>query len=47
GTVYALSLGYTILRNAENEEIIVPNSVMVSQVIIRLRHGHEWQPKDG
>ncbi|HEY3302486.1 MAG TPA: mechanosensitive ion channel domain-containing protein [Candidatus Binatia bacterium] len=46
GTVYSLSLGYTVLVNAEKEEIIVPNSVMVSQVIIRLAHGHEWQPKD-
>jgi len=43
GTVYSLSLGYTVLLNAENEEIIVPNSVMVSQVIIRLGHGHEWK----
>jgi len=46
GTVYSLSLGYTVLVNAEKEEIIVPNSVMVSQVIIRLAHGHEWQSKD-
>jgi small-conductance mechanosensitive channel len=43
GTVYALSLGYTVLRNTENEEIIVPNSVMVSQVIIRVAHQHEWK----
>jgi small-conductance mechanosensitive channel len=42
GTVYSLSLGYTVLINAEKEEIIVPNSVMVSQVIIRLRHDHPW-----
>lgn len=40
GTVSGLSLGYTILRNAEEQEIIVPNSVMVSQVIIRMAHGH-------
>src|SRR5258705_1602789 len=40
GTVYILSLGYTILRDRENHEIIVPNSVMVSQVIIRLAHDH-------
>jgi small-conductance mechanosensitive channel len=43
GTVYSLSLGYTVLRNAENQEIIVPNSVMVSQVIIRLAHERERQ----
>jgi small-conductance mechanosensitive channel len=46
GTVYSLSLGYTVLINAEKEEIIVPNSVMVSQVIIRLAHGHEWKSGD-
>lgn len=46
GTVYVLSLGYTILKNAEDHEIIVPNSVMVSQVIIRLAHRHEWRPED-
>jgi small-conductance mechanosensitive channel len=36
GTIVALTLGYTLLRNAANEEIVVPNSVMISQVIILL-----------
>ncbi len=40
GTVTALSLGYTVLTDSDNHEIIVPNSVMVSQVIIRLAHDH-------
>jgi len=35
-TVDEVSLGYTILRDAANNEIIVPNSVMVSNVVIRL-----------
>jgi small-conductance mechanosensitive channel len=34
-----VSLGYTILRDAANNEIIVPNSVMVSNVVIRLSKG--------
>ncbi|HKA35022.1 MAG TPA: mechanosensitive ion channel domain-containing protein [Candidatus Binatia bacterium] len=38
GTVAALSLGYTVLTDPDNHEIIVPNSVMVTQVIIRLAH---------
>jgi len=36
GTVSELSLGYTVLTDPDNHEIIVPNSVMVTQVIIRL-----------
>jgi small-conductance mechanosensitive channel len=40
GTVTSLSLGYTILTDPDGHEIIVPNSVMVSQVIIRLAHEH-------
>jgi small-conductance mechanosensitive channel len=36
GTIVALTLGYTLLRNAANQEIVVPNSVMISQVIILL-----------
>ena len=31
-----VSLGYTILRDAKGDEVIVPNSVMVSNVVIRL-----------
>jgi moderate conductance mechanosensitive channel len=34
GTVEALALGYTRLRDAEGAAIIVPNSVMVSSVIV-------------
>jgi small conductance mechanosensitive channel len=36
GTVEALALGYATLRTYENEEILVPNNVMVNSVIIRL-----------
>jgi len=32
----SLTLGYTLLHDAEDNEIIVPNSVMASVVIIRL-----------
>lgn len=35
-TVELVSLGYTILRDAEEHAVIVPNSVMVSSVVIRL-----------
>ena len=31
-----VSLGYTVLRDAEGHEVIVPNSVMVSSIVIRL-----------
>ncbi len=36
GTIVALTLGYTLLNNPAGEEIVVPNSVMISQVIILL-----------
>jgi small-conductance mechanosensitive channel len=36
GVVESLTLGHTILRDTGNEQIIVPNSVMISVVIIRL-----------
>jgi len=36
GTLVSLTLGYTRLRNTANEQIIVPNSVMASVVIIQL-----------
>lgn len=35
-TVEDVSLGYTILRDVDANEVIVPNSVMVSNVVIRL-----------
>ena len=35
GTIASLTLGYTILLTRAEEEVIVPNSVMASQVIIR------------
>ncbi len=35
-TVEIVSLGYTILRDAENNAVIVPNSVMAGSVVIRL-----------
>lgn len=35
-TVELLSLGYTTLRAADGNQILVPNSVMMSSVVIRL-----------
>jgi len=35
-TVESLTLGYTILRGADQERIFVPNSVMAGLVIVRL-----------
>jgi small-conductance mechanosensitive channel len=35
-TVELVSLGFTILRDTEDHEVIVPNSVMMSSVVIRL-----------
>lgn len=35
-TIETLSLGYTLLRDSDGAEIIVPNSVMSSNVVIRL-----------
>ncbi|HTS90117.1 MAG TPA: mechanosensitive ion channel family protein [Gemmatimonadales bacterium] len=36
GTVKALTLGYTVLESAATEEVIVPNTVMASAVIVRI-----------
>jgi small-conductance mechanosensitive channel len=36
-TVELVSLGFTVLRDDEKHEVIVPNSVMVSSIVIRLR----------
>jgi len=35
-TVKLVSLGYTILRDTEQNEIFVPNSVVISSVVIRV-----------
>ena len=35
-TVEMLTLGYTVLRDAERNEILVPNSVMMNNVVVRL-----------
>jgi hypothetical protein len=35
-TVEIVSLGYTVLRDTEEHEVIIPNSVMASSVVIRL-----------
>ena len=35
-TAESVSLGYTVLRDADGQEVIVPNSVMVSSIVIRL-----------
>lgn len=34
-----ISLGHTVLRDAEDHEIIVPNSIMANSVVIRLESG--------
>ncbi len=39
-TVELISLGYTILRDAEQHQILVPNNVMMSSVVIRLGREH-------
>ena len=36
-TVRDISLGYTVLLDADRNEVIVPNSVMVGDVVIKLR----------
>jgi len=36
GMIESLNLGHTVLRDADDEQIIVPNNVMISVVIIRL-----------
>jgi small-conductance mechanosensitive channel len=38
GTVESLTLGYTVLQTFDNRRIVVPNSVMVSQITINLTH---------
>jgi small-conductance mechanosensitive channel len=35
GTVDSLTLGYTILRDSDDAQIIVPNSVMISVILVR------------
>jgi len=35
GTIEDLTLGYTVIKTEENNEIVVPNSVMASQAIIK------------
>ena len=35
-TVERVSLGHTILQDAEGDEIIIPNNVMMSSVVVRL-----------
>jgi small-conductance mechanosensitive channel len=34
GTVHALSLGYTVLRDAAGKRIVVPNSLMSSTALV-------------
>ena len=36
GTIEDLTLGYTVIKTQANQEIVVPNSVMASQAIIKL-----------
>jgi small-conductance mechanosensitive channel len=35
-TVENVSLGYTVLRDTDGHEVIVPNSVMVTSIVIRI-----------
>jgi small-conductance mechanosensitive channel len=35
-SVTNVSLGYTVLRDTDEQEVIIPNSVMVTSVVIRL-----------
>ena len=35
-TVETITLGHTVLLDTEDHEVVVPNSVMVSSVVIRL-----------
>lgn len=34
-TVELISLGYTVLRDDDQDQILVPNSIMMSSVVIR------------
>ena len=36
GTIESLTLGYTILKTFDNRRIVVPNSVMATQVTVNL-----------
>ncbi|MBV6522903.1 MAG: hypothetical protein MNPFHGCM_03053 [Gemmatimonadaceae bacterium] len=38
-TVQSISLGFTVLRDEEEHEVVVPNSVMMSSTIIRVGPG--------
>ena len=44
GTVEDFTLGYTKLLTEDKRRIVVPNSVMISNVIIRLERGKD-KPK--
>jgi small-conductance mechanosensitive channel len=35
-TAENVSLGYTVLRDTDGHEVIVPNSVMVTSIVIRI-----------
>lgn len=38
-TVTSVSLGYTLLKDTDGEEIVVPNSVMLNSIVVRLKAG--------
>jgi small-conductance mechanosensitive channel len=42
-TVIAVSLGYTLLKDTDGEEIVVPNTVMLNSIIVRLKTGTDVQ----
>jgi small-conductance mechanosensitive channel len=39
GVVERLTLGYTVLRGSDGKRVVVPNSLMASQITINLGHG--------
>jgi small conductance mechanosensitive channel len=38
GSIESLTLGYTVLRTFDNRRIVIPNSVMTSQITVNLTH---------
>jgi len=43
-TVEVISLGYTVLRDDDGHEVVVPNAVMAGSVLVRL--GRVQQARD-
>ena len=45
-TVEQLSLGYTLLRDPDGNQIVVPNGVMIASIIIRIGDKKRATPAD-